>query len=135
MVKSSKTVLLKKIKIKHNDFETLNTSRINTTFKTSKFRTDLTYLKESEFFGSSSYVETDLIYNFNSDNNLTFGTRRNRKLNLTEYYNLIYDYKNDCLIASIDYKKSYYGKNKHPSGESSETLSSWFSKKNGTFLF
>tara|TARA_B100000787_G_scaffold161493_1_gene141352 strand:+ start:221 stop:2965 length:2745 start_codon:yes stop_codon:yes gene_type:complete len=91
-----------------NDFETLNTSRINTTFKTSKFRTDLTYLKESEFFGSSSYVETDLIYNFNSDNNLTFGTRRNRKLNLTEYYNLIYDYKNDCLIASIDYKKSYY---------------------------
>ena len=41
-------------------------------------------------------------------NNLLFETRQNRKINLTEYYNLIYEYKNDCLVAGITYKKTYY---------------------------
>ena len=45
---------------------------------------------------------------FNDKNYLTFNTRRNRKIDLTEYYNLIYEYKNDCLIAGIKYDKSYY---------------------------
>ena len=45
---------------------------------------------------------------FNDANFLTFNTRRNKKIDLTEYYNLIYEYKNDCLIAGIKYKKSYY---------------------------
>ena len=42
------------------------------------------------------------------DKTLSFKTRRNRKLNLTEYYDLVYEYKNDCLTAGIKYKKSYY---------------------------
>ena len=32
----------------------------------------------------------------------------NRKTDLTEYYNLIYEYKNDCLVAAIEYNKDYY---------------------------
>ena len=91
-----------------NDMNTLNNSQINTTIQTNKLKTDLIYAKESEFFGSANYLQTDIKYNFDTNQNLTFGTRRNRKIGLTEYYNLIYDYKNDCLIASIDYKKSYY---------------------------
>ena len=39
---------------------------------------------------------------------LTFKTRRNRKINLTEYYDLVYEYKNDCLTAGIKYNKTYY---------------------------
>ena len=30
------------------------------------------------------------------------------KINLTEYYDLIYEYKNDCLVAGLKYKKTYY---------------------------
>ena len=45
---------------------------------------------------------------FDDKNFLTFKTRRNRKLNLTEYYDLVYEYQNDCLVAGIKYKKSYY---------------------------
>ena len=30
------------------------------------------------------------------------------KINLTEYYNLVYEYKNDCLTAGIKFNKSYY---------------------------
>ena len=44
----------------------------------------------------------------NGSNSLVFKTRRNRKISLTEYYDLLYEYKNDCLIAGIKYDKSYY---------------------------
>ena len=27
---------------------------------------------------------------------------------MTEYYDLVYEYKNDCLTAGIKYKKTYY---------------------------
>ena len=27
---------------------------------------------------------------------------------MTEYYNMVYQYKNDCLAASIEYQKEYY---------------------------
>ena len=41
-------------------------------------------------------------------NILSFSTRRNKTIDLTEYYNLSYQYKNDCLSASIEYNKEYY---------------------------
>ena len=26
----------------------------------------------------------------------------------TEYYNLLYEYQNDCLVAGIEYRKDFY---------------------------
>ena len=31
-----------------------------------------------------------------------------KTLDLTEYYNLIYEYKNDCLVAGIEFQKDFY---------------------------
>ena len=51
-------------------------------------------------------------------NSLSFKTRNNKKNNLTEFYNLIYQYKTDCLVASIRYNKEYYSSNtKKPNEE------------------
>ena len=58
--------------------------------------------------GDSNIFESALNYNFDENNFIKFKTRRNRKINLTEYYDLVYEYKNDCLTAGIKYKKSYY---------------------------
>ena len=58
--------------------------------------------------GNSNFLENNTSFNVDNQNYITFKTRRNRKLNLTEYYDLVYEYKNDCLIAGIKYKKSYY---------------------------
>ena len=49
-----------------------------------------------------------IAYNLDDKNFFSFETRRNRKLNLTEFYDLVYEYKNDCLTAGIKYKKTYY---------------------------
>ena len=53
-------------------------------------------------------MENQTLFTINENNYLKFNTRRNRKINLTEYYNLVYEYKNDCLTAGVKYKKSYY---------------------------
>ena len=64
----------------------------------------LILLGKSEI-GNTNLFESSLGYNFNDRNSLTFSSRRNRKLNLTEYYDLVYEYKYDCLTAGIKYKK------------------------------
>ena len=58
--------------------------------------------------GDANIIENSFGYSIDESNNLSFKTRRNRKLNLTEYYDLVYEYKNDCLTAGIIYKKTYY---------------------------
>jgi len=58
--------------------------------------------------GNSNIVSNSTTYNFNEYNSLSFDTRRNREINLTEYYDLVYEYKNDCLVAEVKYRKDYY---------------------------
>ena len=58
--------------------------------------------------GDDNIFENSTKYELNEDNSISFNTRRNRKLNLTEYYNLVYEYKNDCLTAGIKYNKTFY---------------------------
>ena len=53
-------------------------------------------------------MENTTTLKFNDQNYLSFNTRRNRKIDLTEYYNFIYEYKNDCLIAAVEYSKDNY---------------------------
>ena len=76
--------------------------------KINNFVTTFDFLEENNEIGSDSYFARELGYNFNSNNFLKFNTRRNRKTDLTEYYNLIYEYKNDCLVAAVEYNKNYY---------------------------
>ena len=44
--------------------------------------------------GSANFIENDTYFKLNENNFFTFKTRRNKKLNLTEYYDLVYEYKN-----------------------------------------
>jgi LPS-assembly protein len=91
--------------------EDLNTFEYNTLIakmKFNNFTTQFDYLEETGVIGQTNIIENKTTYNLNDANLISFNTRRNRKLDLTEYYNLIYEYKNDCLVAGIKYKKNYY---------------------------
>ena len=91
-----------------NNLELLNYSNLNTEIKVNNFISKFEFLEENNDIGSESYLKSDLKYNFINNTSLSYNTRRNRKTNLTEYYNIIYEYKNDCLVASIEYNKDYY---------------------------
>jgi LPS-assembly protein len=72
------------------------------------FSTQFDYMEETGVIGQVNMIENKTRYNFNEQNFISFNTRRNRELDLTEYYNLVYEYKNDCLVAAIKYNKNYY---------------------------
>ena len=91
-----------------NDLSDFEYNSIDAIFKYNKFSSRFDYIEEKGRIGNVNVIENKSSYNFNEENVLSFKTRRNRELNLTEYYNMIYEYKNDCLIASIDYNKKYY---------------------------
>ena len=72
------------------------------------FLTSFEYLEENEELGTKSYWGNTTSLNLDDKNSIKFGTRKNKETNLTEFYNLIYQYKNDCLTAAIAYNKNYY---------------------------
>ena len=66
------------------------------------------YLEEDGEVGNKSFISNETKYSFDNNNSLSFATRRNKELNMTEFYNLVYQYENDCLRAAIEYNKNFY---------------------------
>ena len=91
-----------------NNLETFEYNSVQTKFSLNNFITEFNFVEEKGQMGDSSFLENSTSISFDENNFLTFNTRRNRKIDLTEYYDLVYEYKNDCLIAGIKYKKTYY---------------------------
>ena len=73
-----------------------------------QFVTSFEYLNQTSEYSNESYLSSNIAYNFNDQNQITFKTRDNKKDNITEFYNLVYRYRNDCLEAAIEYNKEYY---------------------------
>ena len=95
-----------------NDLNTLEQNSISAEYLSENFSTTFNFSEEAGILGDSNVISnvTKLI-DFKDYHNLSFSTRRNRKINLTEYYDIIYQYKNDCLVAEIKYRKDYYSDN------------------------
>ena len=70
--------------------------------------TKFEYLNENNSNLKTSYLKNETQFNFNEQNSLIFETRENKEKSFTEFYNLIYQYKIDCLTAAIEYNKEYY---------------------------
>ena len=95
-----------------NDLNTLEQNSISAEYLSENFSTTFNFSEEAGILGDSNVISnvTKLI-DFKDYHNLSFSTRRNRKINLTEYYDIIYEYKNDCLVAEIKYRKDFYSDN------------------------
>ena len=91
-----------------NNFTDVSYENLNVEISLNNFVTTFDYLNENNTADKNSYLTNTLKYSVDKSNSLSFSTRENKSLNLTEYYNLIYEYKNDCLAASIEYNKDYY---------------------------
>jgi LPS-assembly protein len=81
---------------------------LKTEFKVNNFITTFDYLNENNTLKKNSYLSNETSININKFNSFGFSTRKNKTTNLTEYYNLLYQYENDCLVASVEYNKDFY---------------------------
>ena len=91
-----------------NSLDRSNYDLINAEFSVNNFVTSFEFLEENNELGSESYFGNKTSYIIDDRNLLKFNTRKNRKTDLTEFYNLVYQYQNDCLVAAIEYSKDYY---------------------------
>ena len=85
-----------------------NYSLLSANYDNSKFKTSFQYMEKSNHIGDESYLKNSTELQINKTNSLSFETNKNIDKNLTDYYNLIYKYKNDCLEASLVYNKQFY---------------------------
>ena len=91
-----------------NNIDKSNYDEIKSTFSINNFVTSFSFLDDAHSENNQSYLSNTTKYKFDENRSLSFSGRRNRELDMTEFYNLIYEWKNDCLVAGLEYKKDYY---------------------------
>ncbi|MBD1166958.1 LPS-assembly protein LptD [Pelagibacterales bacterium SAG-MED09] len=91
-----------------NDLTNINYENLTTEFKINNIVTNFDYLNENNSEDNIAYLSNTTKLLIDNSNQISFSTRRNKTIDLTEYYNLAYQYKNDCLTASVEYNKEYY---------------------------
>ena len=91
-----------------NNLDKTNYDSISTKFTINKFVTSFEYSDEKNNFINESFTSNSSSFEINKSSSISFNTRRNNEKSATEFYNLIYNYKNDCLIASIKFNKEFY---------------------------
>ena len=81
---------------------------LKTNFKVNNFITSFEYLEEDNYLNDNSYLINKTKFNIGKNYSINFETEKNLDQDITNYYNLIYEYNNDCLTAAIEYNKTYY---------------------------
>ncbi len=89
----------------YNDF---NYNEISSDFITKNTKFNIGYLEEKNHIGNQEYLKTDLEVNLSDSGSIGFATKRNLLTNSAEFYNLSYNYINDCLKAGILYRREFY---------------------------
>ena len=85
-----------------------NYNLIKTNININNFITSFEFLEEDNYLSQDSYLKNNTKIKFDNNNSIGFETSKNLDQNITNYYNLIYEYENDCLTAAIEYNKNYY---------------------------
>ncbi len=86
--------------INYNDLEA-NLILGNTSFS-------LNFLEENNHIGTSNYIKSGIKMDFNNSGELNFNIKKNLETDSTEFYDLAYDYINDCLRAGLLFRREFY---------------------------
>ncbi len=90
------------------NYNDLNYNEVNATFNLDLFKFNLDYLQEKKHIGDKEYVKAGINFGNNKDGILTLETKKNLTTNSSEYYDLSYEYINDCLRAGLVYRREFY---------------------------
>ena len=65
------------------------------------------YLEEKQHVGNQKYIQTKIGFNAEKSS-ISLGAKRNLLTNSAEFYNMSYEYLNDCLRAGLVYRREFY---------------------------
>ena len=113
LVGSASLNLNNKFKVNYNfsldqNYNDLNYNEIGTNFDIGGLKLDLNFLQEKKHVGNQEYFKTKVDFNNQENSLFSFETKRNLITNSAEFYNLSYEYTNDCLRAGLVYRREFY---------------------------
>ncbi len=85
-----------------------NYNEIGSNISLNSIKFDISYLEEKKHIGNQEYFRTGLRYEKGNNGLFTFNAKRNLITNSAEYYNLSYEYINDCLRAGLVFRREFY---------------------------
>ncbi len=84
-----------------------NKNKINLDIVYPETNFNISYLEEDKHIGNQKYLQSKFGVNFvNSE--ISFGAKRNLLSNSAEFYDLSYEYLNDCLRAGVAFRREFY---------------------------
>ena len=113
LVGDSSLVVNDKFKINYKfaldqNYQDLNYSDLGSNLSFGNFDINFNYIEESKHVGSQEYFKTKLEYRNKDKSLIAFQTKRNLITNSSEFYDLSYEYINDCLRAGLVYRREFY---------------------------
>ena len=89
------------------NLENFNKNQIDLDIVYPKTNFNISFLEESQHIGNTKYLETKAGFNFNNGL-ISMGAKRNLLSNSAEFYDLSYEYINDCLRAGVAFRREFY---------------------------
>ena len=113
LVGSSKFKINDNLNINYNfaidqNYSEFNYNEIGTKANFGPINFDINYLQEKKHIGNNEYLKSKLNYEIEDNTQLSFEFKRNLITNSSEFYNLSYEYINDCLRAGLVYRREFY---------------------------
>ena len=65
-------------------------------------------LQEKKHIGQKEFLKSKISYDKGDQTKLSFEIKRNLITNSSEFYDLSYEYYNDCLRAGLVYRREFY---------------------------
>ena len=90
------------------NYRDLNYSDVQGDLNLGKFEFNINFLEENEHLGKQKYLKQTLNFNVNENNKFSASNKKDLIKNSSEYYNLSYEYLNDCLTAGVLFRREFY---------------------------
>ena len=102
-----------KFKLNYNfsldqNYQDLNYNEIAAKVNYGALNFNFNYLQEKKHIGNQDYFTTKLNIKNKQNGLFSFENKRNLITNSSEFYNLSYEYINDCLRAGLVYRREFY---------------------------
>ena len=123
LVGTSDYSINKNLKLKYDfsvdqNYRDLNFTDIGANYTSNKFDIDFNYIQENKHIGNQDYFKTKVGYRRKDSGLFTYETKRDLITDSFEYYNLSYEYINDCLKAGLVYRREFYNDSEIEPGNS-----------------
>ncbi len=90
------------------NYEELNYSSVVSSLNFNPIKLDFNYVLENKHIGDKEFLKSKVSYDKGDKTRLSFEMKRNLITNSAEFYDLSYEYYNDCLRAGLVYRREFY---------------------------